>query len=46
MTDLEPDEAGPGPDRPRGWRQYAFGVLFILACAAVLWFWRLAQAGG
>ena len=45
MAKPEPDEAGPGPDKPRGWREYAFGVLFILACAAVFYLWRLLQAG-
>ena len=28
--------------RPRGWRQYAFGILFILVLAAVYYFWRRA----
>lgn len=28
--------------RPRGWRQYAIGVLFILAMAAAFYFLRRA----
>ena len=46
MAEPEPDVPGPGPDKPQGWRQYAFGVLFVLACAAVFYFWRRAQTGG
>jgi hypothetical protein len=46
MPELDPDEPRPGPDKPQGWRQYAFGVLLILACAAVFYFWRTAGAAG